>query len=43
MRRTSILIFNGFLVVIFLILGVRLWQMQILEGGLYQSKAEQSH
>jgi penicillin-binding protein 2 len=43
MRRSSLLIFNIFLLVIFLILGGRLWQMQIIEGGLYKSKAEQSH
>ena len=43
MRRTSLLVFNVFLLAIFLILGGRLWQMQILEGGLYQTKAEQSH
>ena len=43
MRRSSLLVFNIFLLVIFLILGGRLWQMQIIEGGLYKSKAEQSH
>jgi cell division protein FtsI/penicillin-binding protein 2 len=43
MRRSSLLIFNIFLLVIFLVLGGRLWQMQIIEGGLYKSKAEQSH
>jgi penicillin-binding protein 2 len=43
MRRTSLLAFNVMLLAIFLILGGRLWQMQIIEGGLYKSKAEQSH
>ena len=40
MRRASIIVFNVVLAGIFVVLGFRLWQMQILEGGIYRNQAD---
>src|SRR6266566_315185 len=40
MRRPALIGFNIFLALVFLVLGARLWQMQVLEGGIYHNKAE---
>jgi penicillin-binding protein 2 len=40
MRKSSLVIFNAVLLAIFLILGWRLWQMQVVEGGLYRNQAD---
>src|SRR3954451_13831211 len=40
MRRSSIIAFNVTLILIFVVLGVRLWEMQIVEGGLYRTQAD---
>src|SRR6476661_2083125 len=40
MRRSSIIAFNVTLLLIFVVLGVRLWEMQIVEGGLYRTQAD---
>jgi len=39
MRRSSLVIFNILLISMFAILGGRLWQMQVIEGGVYKDQA----
>ncbi|HUS18001.1 MAG TPA: penicillin-binding protein 2 [Chloroflexia bacterium] len=40
MKRSTLLIFYGVLAISFLALSARLVQMQVIEGGIYQSKAD---
>jgi penicillin-binding protein 2 len=40
MRRSSLIAFNVVLLTIFAVLGWRLWQMQVIEGGLYKNQAD---
>lgn len=40
MRKSSIIAFNVTLLLIFVVLGWRLWEMQIVEGGLYRTQAD---